>query len=66
MPSARSNAIQAVVDAWTVPGVSVEFHERAKAHLHLPTAEGGWPVLAHAVEQLVAIEQERARGAKSR
>lgn len=66
MPSARNAAIKAVVDAWTVPGVSEEFHNKAKAHLHDPTAEGGWPVLAAAVEQLVAVEQEHALGRKSR
>lgn len=62
MPSERQSAIDAVVAAWTIPGVSAEFHEKAKTHLHLPTAEGGWPVLARAVEQLVAVEQERSQG----
>lgn len=66
MPSARAKAVQAVVDAWVVPGVSEEFHEKAKAHLHQPTAEGGWPVLAEAVENLVNVVQEDARGRKSR
>lgn len=61
MSKAREAKIKAVVDAWVVPGVSVEFHERAKTHLAQPTANGGWPVLERAVRELAEFEQRHSR-----
>jgi hypothetical protein len=57
----RQAAIKAVVDAWVDPGPSPEVHELWKTHLQQPSPEG-WPVLAEAVQRLVAVEQEAARG----
>lgn len=64
MPSARNTAIKAVVDAWTVPGVSPDYHAEWQARLEAPSEEGGWPVLARALKQLVAVEQEASLGRK--
>lgn len=58
----RNEAIKAVVDAWTVPGRSPEYHAKWQERLSAPSEEGGWPVLARAIKRLVAIEQEHDRG----
>lgn len=65
MPSARTAAIKAVVDAWVVPGPDPAEHQAWKDRLH-QTSPDGWPVLADAVERLVAVEQERSLGKASR
>ncbi len=65
MPNPRNTAIQAVVDAWTIPGIDPQEHADWQARLQLPSPDG-WPMLAAAVQQLVAVEQERARGRSAR
>lgn len=57
MSKEREAAIKAVVDAWTVPGISPEYHAEWQARLERPSEEGGWPVLARAVKHLAAIER---------
>lgn len=66
MPSERNAAIKAVVDAWTVPGISPEYHAEWRARLEAPSEDGGWPVLARALHQLVAVEQEHSLGKSKR
>lgn len=66
MPSERQAAIQAVVDAWTIPGISPEYHAKWQERLKAPSEDGGWPVLARAIERLVAVEQQRAQGKNKR
>jgi hypothetical protein len=61
MNRAREAAIKAVVDAWTVPGVSPGYHAEWQARLAAPSEDGGWPVLARAIQQLVAVEGKRRR-----
>lgn len=61
MSKEREAAIKAVVDAWTVPGISPEYHAKWQAKLSAPSDEGGWPVLARAIKHLVEVEQNRPR-----
>lgn len=65
MPSPRNAAIKAIVDAWTVPGPAPDVHAQWQERLEQPSPHG-WPVLAEAVRQLVAIEQERSLWKKQR
>lgn len=53
----RKRAIDAVVDAWTVPGIDPAHHANWQAALSAPSPQG-WPVLARAVKHLVEVEQQ--------
>lgn len=59
MSSERNAAIKAVVDAWTIPGISPEYHAQWQARLEAASEDGGWPMLARAVKRLVAVEEKR-------
>lgn len=64
MPSPRVAAIQAVIDAWTDPGISPEYHQEWKNKLSAASEDGGWPVLARAVQGLVDAEEARIAASK--
>lgn len=62
MPSAQHEALQAIADAWTNPGISPEYHAEWQAKLAAPSEDGGWPVLHRAIMQAVAVVQEQSQG----
>lgn len=53
--SERWLVAEEICRAWVIPGVSEEFHERAKGNLRVH-----WPVLAKAIEKFVEVRPHDA------
>lgn len=58
MPNAIRTAVDKVVDAWTIPGPDPAEHYAWQELLKQPSPQG-WPMLAKAVQELVAAVQEQ-------